>query len=366
MADPAALSTLRDRLSRRWPGLMQALPSDTRLVRQGGNIGLLDHAVVLRQDWLKQRDLDELQRALLHLAAHAALGHRPWHVRQPEQHARLDREATDFLCRLGIDEKQADWQNDHHGQWREANASEPGLDRQGQAARNRPGPPPRQRDTSGESEASTTGDEPETFERMTRLEQGRSPDRPGTGRGSRNPGAGTATPAHHPIDRDWRRLLQVWLSQRAWRNWHFDRPPRHNPEPFILPRLSGRDLNLVIALDISGSISDHWLHGFLTEIGHLRRLMPMRLRLITCDNRIHSDRRDITRLDIALNTGGGGTDFRPVFERLLGDATIDALLYCTDLVGEFPLRAPSFPVFWLTPTTDRRPPFGNHLSLDLA
>ncbi|MGC8698404.1 MAG: VWA-like domain-containing protein, partial [Halothiobacillus sp.] len=56
--------------------------------------------------------------------------------------------------------------------------------------------------------------------------------------------------------------------------------------------------------------------------------------------------------------GGGGTDFRPVFARLQGDASVDVLIYCTDLAGQFPPMAPQFPVFWLIPNSLAQPPLG--------
>lgn len=370
MTDPNVMHVLRERLSRRWPALMRALPQQIRFVREGGNIGLSDRAVIIRRDWLKTADLPELQRALLHLAAHAALGHRPWRVRLTNLHRHLDQEASHVLRVLGVTAELSGWQDDHHGQWREAPTSEPGLDQQGRSRQNKPSTLPRTRLALNEPDANDALAEPEqTAERTEHAEQAeRSPnmDRPGEGVGSRAPVASARHQQGPTMDKDWRRLLQIWLTRRAWRNWRFDRPPRHNPAPFILPRLSGRDLNLAIALDISGSISDHWLQGFLAEIEHLRALIPMRLRLITCDNRIHEDRRDVHHPTAPLISGGGGTDFRPVFARLHGDGSLDALIYCTDLVGEFPKRPPAFPVFWLTPQTDRAAPFGSQLMIDLA
>jgi len=350
---------------RRWPDLIGALPRQMRLVREGGNIGLTDDAVVVRRDWLAQQDLSVLQHALLHLAAHRALGHRPWRARRPAQHERIDREATRLLQDLGIAGDAADWHDDHHGQWQAAKASEPGL-----ATRGSKTAPPRSESPSQERDAGRMSEEDTTANKADQTgdsQPGPRRDAAFSAQAQGHRGAiGQASPPASAPSADWRHLLQIWLTRHAWRNWRFDRPPRHSPAPFILPRLSGRDLNLTIALDISGSISNDWLGGFLREIDLLRNRLPMRLRLITCDNRIHSDRRDVQHPQLALDAGGGGgTDFRPVFQRLQGDATIDALLYCTDLAGEFPERLPPFPVFWLTPATDRQPPFGAHLTAHL-
>ena len=46
--------------------------------------------------------------------------------------------------------------------------------------------------------------------------------------------------------------------------------------------------------------------------------------------------------------GGGGTSFRPVFEWVEKQGLRpEALVYFTDAEGEFPERAPHYPVIWL-------------------
>ena len=48
-------------------------------------------------------------------------------------------------------------------------------------------------------------------------------------------------------------------------------------------------------------------------------------------------------------TGGGGTDFRPVFRYVDEHPGLDPalLIYFTDGCGAYPDRAPSYPVMWL-------------------
>ena len=46
--------------------------------------------------------------------------------------------------------------------------------------------------------------------------------------------------------------------------------------------------------------------------------------------------------------GGGGTDFRPLFEWVAAEQLRpDLLVYFTDAEGEFPEYAPDYPVLWL-------------------
>jgi predicted metal-dependent peptidase len=63
-------------------------------------------------------------------------------------------------------------------------------------------------------------------------------------------------------------------------------------------------------------------------------------------------------------SGGGGTDFRPLFDWIEREhLSPDLLIYFTDAEGQFPAREPSFPVAWLVkgkaPT-----PFGIRIQLN--
>jgi predicted metal-dependent peptidase len=62
--------------------------------------------------------------------------------------------------------------------------------------------------------------------------------------------------------------------------------------------------------------------------------------------------------------GGGGTDFRPVFDWLVRqDRAPDALIYFTDAEGTFPRAEPGFPVIWLV--KGRHPvPWGQRVQLN--
>ena len=51
----------------------------------------------------------------------------------------------------------------------------------------------------------------------------------------------------------------------------------------------------------------------------------------------------------AMTTGGGGTDFRPVFRYVDEHPELEPnlLIYFTDGYGDYPDRAPAYPVMWL-------------------
>ena len=73
--------------------------------------------------------------------------------------------------------------------------------------------------------------------------------------------------------------------------------------------------------------------------------------IIVADAKVHSHQTfyDGDELLYSLK-GGGGTDFRPVFE-YIGQHLYDTslLLYFTDLEGVFPQEEPLYNVVWVSP-----------------
>jgi len=75
--------------------------------------------------------------------------------------------------------------------------------------------------------------------------------------------------------------------------------------------------------------------------------------LLACDDKLDPDApwRYAMWEGMQLPTevgGGGGTDFRPVFEWLdHHQYRPDLLVYFTDAEGRFPAKEPDFPVIWL-------------------
>lgn len=125
---------------------------------------------------------------------------------------------------------------------------------------------------------------------------------------------------------------------------------------------------VVVAIDTSGSIGQNEINVFLSEVGGiLADVNPKRLFIVWCDAQVHGveevdDRTDLKRLKAK---GGGGTDFRPVFEWVKKEGLEpDAVVYLTDLYGAFPERAPNYPVIWAR-TTDVKIPWGDVVDVPL-
>lgn len=166
----------------------------------------------------------------------------------------------------------------------------------------------------------------------------------------------------------WRMVLARYFSSSARDDYNYLRPARREGEA-IMPSLRSHGLNAVIALDTSGSISDGEMAEFISEVNALKATVNARLTLLACDAFLaegcpwsYEPWEEFT-LPRAL-AGGGGTDFRPVFEWLerRGERP-DVLVYFTDAQGRFPEREPPYPVVWLV--KGRSPvPWGQRVQLN--
>lgn len=107
---------------------------------------------------------------------------------------------------------------------------------------------------------------------------------------------------------------------------------------------------VVVAIDTSGSIGQTELDRFFAEMrGILGDVRPKRMHVVWCDAKVHKvdevfEAEDVSGLKPA---GGGGTDFRPVFDWIAAQGLEpDALVYLTDGYGSFPSHEPKYPVLW--------------------
>ncbi|MDX9767515.1 MAG: VWA-like domain-containing protein, partial [Ectothiorhodospiraceae bacterium] len=167
----------------------------------------------------------------------------------------------------------------------------------------------------------------------------------------------------------WRMLLARYMSAQARDDYNYSRPSTRRGDPAILPSLRSQQLDVVVAIDVSGSITREEMGEFVSEIDAIKGQLRARLTLHACDERLVPEGPwtfepwETFALPERF-TGGGGTDFRPVFEwadRL--DRAPDLLVYFTDAQGRFPAHAPHFPVLWLV--KGRKPvPFGQRVQLN--
>ena len=150
----------------------------------------------------------------------------------------------------------------------------------------------------------------------------------------------------------WRALLARFFAINQRDDYSWRRPSRREGEA-ILPRLSSEGLEVIAAIDTSGSISDDELREFVSELDALKGQVRARVTLLACDYKIADNSPweyepwDTMALPQDVE-GGGGTDFRPVFDWVEKENRgPNLLVYFTDAEGDFPKLAPDYPVIWL-------------------
>jgi predicted metal-dependent peptidase len=150
----------------------------------------------------------------------------------------------------------------------------------------------------------------------------------------------------------WRMLLARYMTQVARDDYSYMRPSRREGQ-MILPSLRSEQADIVVALDTSGSVNSEELNEFLAEINTLKGQLRARITLHACDTALAEggpwifEPWEEFKLPKEFQ-GGGGTDFRPVFEWVAQQGrSPDLLLYFTDAEGDFPPAEPHYPVIWL-------------------
>ena len=158
---------------------------------------------------------------------------------------------------------------------------------------------------------------------------------------------------------DWRIALRRFVvpafgGRRRWL------PPnrRHVADGLYLPSRREERLRAMLALDTSGS-TQMLLPSFFAELaGLLRSFGRYELTVVQCDAEVQRvDRWTDTSPPPALAEwsvqGGGGTDFRPVFDWAAKERQPpDVLVFLTDGMGPAPERKPRYPVLWILPDND--------------
>jgi len=152
---------------------------------------------------------------------------------------------------------------------------------------------------------------------------------------------------------DWREFLYGYIATHAKSTYSFSPPNmKYLYRGICLPSLSSDLLRIVVAIDTSGSVDEELLSTFMGEVSSVMQQYPnYEIDLITADAKIQTHRVFLPgeSLDYEVS-GGGGTDFRPVFDYI--DKHIDyptLLIYFTDGDGRFPEFEASYDVLWVMP-----------------
>lgn len=166
---------------------------------------------------------------------------------------------------------------------------------------------------------------------------------------------------------DWREFLYGYIATHAKTSYTFTPPNmKFLYRGIYLPSMSSDLLHVIVAVDTSGSVDEELLATFLGEVSSMMQQYPnYEIDLITADAKVQSHKTFLPGEPLEYHIyGGGGTDFRPVFEYI--DRQIDyptLLIYFTDGDGTYPKEEVSYDMLWVMPE-ERDVPFGDIVVLD--
>lgn len=166
---------------------------------------------------------------------------------------------------------------------------------------------------------------------------------------------------------DWRTLLRRFIEQTVPSDYSWSHPNRrYVSQGLYLPGVVKENMPRIgLAVDTSGSIDGEMLKLFASELtAILQETRPEALDVVYCDAKVQG-RETFTPDDgeIKLHAkGGGGTAFQPALDVFNEDPPC-CVIYLTDLYGPAP-REPEYPVLWATPEGNtQKAPFGELVQL---
>jgi predicted metal-dependent peptidase len=168
--------------------------------------------------------------------------------------------------------------------------------------------------------------------------------------------------------KDWRSILRDFIAATVATDYSWSPPNRrYVASGLYLPSIRREGVGkIVIGVDTSGSIGEEELKQFAGEISAISdQAQPELIHVVYCDAAVSSTEEFGPSEPITLEPkGGGGTDFRPVFDWVeKNDVEPVCLLYLTDLCCHgYPVVPPPYPVLWVTDSR-RTAPFGETIKI---
>jgi len=181
-----------------------------------------------------------------------------------------------------------------------------------------------------------------------------------------------------PAKIDWRQMLHYYVQATIVHDVSWRRLNKGMAGSGIyLPAIEKNNMEVTVAVDTSGSVSDQELAEFINEVSSiLNTIANVKMTILDCDAAVQ---QEFTIeygevFDPANKTwkGRGGTAFQPVFdyiEKKIEKGVINApevLIYFTDGYGDnHSMRQPPYQVLWLCNGAEEDAfPFGTYIPYD--
>ena len=170
---------------------------------------------------------------------------------------------------------------------------------------------------------------------------------------------------------DWKQLLKIACckTEKTDKRSSWGRLRRRSPFENIKGRVFNYRPRIVVAIDTSGSIYSNpkILEEFTGQLKQIRECVGGKFTIIECDDGIQNvfELNKTTKIKTSYS-GGGGTDFRPVFDLCNQKLKPGLLVYLTDGEGSFPSQEPCFSTLWCSVLDNKTKfPFGRYIKIDI-
>ena len=121
----------------------------------------------------------------------------------------------------------------------------------------------------------------------------------------------------------WRELIQTNLTSLIKSDYSFSRPNRRgwHMDAIMPGSIPGEEIDVVVALDMSGSISDKQAQMFLGEVSGMMQMFDgYKIHVFCFDTSVHNPQSfssdNLDTMSEYEPMGGGGTDFTSIFDYL--------------------------------------------------
>lgn len=169
----------------------------------------------------------------------------------------------------------------------------------------------------------------------------------------------------------WRAVLWDFVERVSSNDYSWAVPRRkYLAHGIYLPSMISDEIPLIVfATDTSGSMFDEEIQQAGGELQSILNTFNTTLMAIFVDADIKDKNIRIfyqgDSVDISFE-GRGGTDFRPVFEYIEKNGIEPScLIYLTDMCGDFPDKAPDYPVLWIDTRDNGGNPFGDRIVMEV-
>jgi predicted metal-dependent peptidase len=167
----------------------------------------------------------------------------------------------------------------------------------------------------------------------------------------------------------WNRILQKYVTTLSKSDYAFSKPnKRYMPEYFIPGLKSDKLMDIAVAVDVSGSVSQKDFDRMVSELhGIFRMMKPEKITLVHFDTEIKHVHpiRNLLDLKKSTFTGGGGTAIKPLTE-WADENKPQLLLVFTDGYFGFHGAATKVNTIWLIHENPHfKPPFGKTIHYEI-